>query len=210
MDAGDRLWRFMDFTKYVAMLDAGALYFTRSDRFSDPFEGALARGNPRPENGRGAPDEFRRRVLVSSWHRNDHESAAMWRIYLAGSDGVAIRTTAGALQRALAGRPEPIRVGAVRYLDYERDQVPEHGTLERFLCKRRSFEYEQEVRALWCADEPVAEEGHYLHVDLGRLLDAVVVSPSASSWFGRLVVSVTERYGLDLHVVTSELAEEPD
>src|SRR5260370_36919965 len=34
------IWRYMDFTKLVSLLEKRALYFARSDRFSDKFEGA--------------------------------------------------------------------------------------------------------------------------------------------------------------------------
>lgn len=34
------LWRFMDFTKFVSLLKTKSLFFTRSDKFEDPFEGA--------------------------------------------------------------------------------------------------------------------------------------------------------------------------
>lgn len=39
-DRESRLWRYMDFTKYVSMLSTSALYFARADVFNDPFEGA--------------------------------------------------------------------------------------------------------------------------------------------------------------------------
>ena len=34
------LWRFMDFTKFVSLLKTKSLFFTRADKFQDPFEGA--------------------------------------------------------------------------------------------------------------------------------------------------------------------------
>lgn len=34
------LWRYMDFSKFVAMLQQGGLYFTRAANFSDPYEAA--------------------------------------------------------------------------------------------------------------------------------------------------------------------------
>ena len=34
------LWRYMDFTKFVALLKDNALYFARADHLGDPFEGA--------------------------------------------------------------------------------------------------------------------------------------------------------------------------
>jgi hypothetical protein len=36
----DVLWRFMDFTKFISLLVSKSLFFTRADRFNDPFEGA--------------------------------------------------------------------------------------------------------------------------------------------------------------------------
>jgi len=35
-----KLWRYMDFTKYVSMLSTKGLYFARADYFHDTFEGA--------------------------------------------------------------------------------------------------------------------------------------------------------------------------
>lgn len=39
-DKDSRLWRYMDFTKYVSMLSTSGLYFSRADSFDDHFEGA--------------------------------------------------------------------------------------------------------------------------------------------------------------------------
>ncbi len=36
----DVLWRFMDFTKFISLLKSKSLFFTRADKFQDPFEGA--------------------------------------------------------------------------------------------------------------------------------------------------------------------------
>ena len=36
------LWRYLDFTKFVALLDASALFFVRADKLGDPFEGTLS------------------------------------------------------------------------------------------------------------------------------------------------------------------------
>ncbi|MGF9958045.1 hypothetical protein QRE62_01345 (plasmid) [Bacillus mycoides] len=36
-----KLWRFMDFTKLVSILSTNSLYFRRSDKFKDVFEGRI-------------------------------------------------------------------------------------------------------------------------------------------------------------------------
>jgi len=40
-DPNVKVWRYMDFTKLVSLLDSRTLYFTRPDKFDDPFEGSL-------------------------------------------------------------------------------------------------------------------------------------------------------------------------
>ena len=40
-----KIWRYMDFTKYVSMLDLGGLYFRRFHLLDDRFEGSYARAN---------------------------------------------------------------------------------------------------------------------------------------------------------------------
>jgi len=36
-----RLWRYLDFTKFVALLEDSALWFSRTDCLSDPFDSEL-------------------------------------------------------------------------------------------------------------------------------------------------------------------------
>jgi hypothetical protein len=39
-DGDSKVWRYMDFTKFVSLLDGNALFFSRADRLSDAWEGA--------------------------------------------------------------------------------------------------------------------------------------------------------------------------
>lgn len=187
------LWRFMDFTKYVSMLHRRALFFTRADQLPDPFEGLYAKQNRRAER-RGSP--LRDRIFLSCWHQNEHESAAMWRIYLSSEQGVALRSSVGRLREGFAANDEQLQLGGVRYLDYERDAMPEQHELDPFFCKRKSFDYEREARVVWCADKVLDEPGRYIPAALDRLIEEVIVSPGGEPWLDELVRSVTERYPL--------------
>ena len=40
-----KVWRYMDFTKLVSLIDSLRLYFTRADKFEDPFEGSFPKIN---------------------------------------------------------------------------------------------------------------------------------------------------------------------
>jgi len=197
----------MDFTKYVAMLREGALYFTRADQLPDPFEG-------RREGGRaihqpGEDDRLHRSVFLSCWHQNEHESAAMWRIYLSSNEGVAIKSSVERLRHSLAATPVRLHVGKVHYLDYERDMVPERDELDPFFCKRKNFDYERELRVLWRCDRESEEAGKYLPADLEALVHQVVVAPGGSHWFEDLVRSVTGKYGYNFQVTASSMLQTP-
>lgn len=39
------LWRYMDFTKFVSLLEKSALFFARADKLDDPFEGFIPTNN---------------------------------------------------------------------------------------------------------------------------------------------------------------------
>src|ERR1017187_2968717 len=59
-----------------------------------------------PSLNRGVVNEFNSRALISCWHENEGESVAMWKLYVSGREGVAIKTTVGRLERALTAKPE--------------------------------------------------------------------------------------------------------
>ena len=43
-DPNIHIWRYMDFTKFVSMLQKGGLIFSRADKLGDPFEGFYPKG----------------------------------------------------------------------------------------------------------------------------------------------------------------------
>jgi hypothetical protein len=44
-DENTKVWRYMDFTKLVSLVDSRRLFFSRADRLGDPFEGSWPRIN---------------------------------------------------------------------------------------------------------------------------------------------------------------------
>ena len=45
-----KVWRYMDFTKMISLIDTRRLFFTRADLFSDPFEGSYPKINVEARN----------------------------------------------------------------------------------------------------------------------------------------------------------------
>jgi len=172
-----RIWRYMDFTKLIALLETGSLFFSRTDLLGDKFEGSFSQyslmnpsfpGTVTLANGTSTEEmrkaERRAQFLytrytsyVSCWHMGDHESAAMWEYYASHGGGVAVQSTLDRLKGclwALEPKDVPIRIGRVSYVDYDTIPIPEGNIYYPLLHKRRSFEHEKELRAVlsWRSD----------------------------------------------------------
>jgi len=219
------LWRYVDFTKFVSLLEKEALFFSNVANFSDPFEGTYPTGNLNmvPEEDRSRVQAFSKSVedilFVNCWHLSKFESAAMWRIYSAWDRGIAIKSTVDGLSKSLICDAN-VYVGAVSYIDYGTEETEWGNAFVPYLTKRKSFEYEQEVRAITMNAVPHDTErlgtsaewtgtGIYFQVELDLLIEEVLVAPQAEDWFVDLVQSVVKRYGLKAHVTRSGLASSP-
>lgn len=225
------LWRYMDFTKLLSLLESEELFFTRADRFEDPYEGTWSKaGVALMRQQRQATDipiaateqilrllnKMRQNMFISCWNIGEHESAAMWKLYLQSPEGVAIRTDHNALCAALETSPLLVRTTKVNYIDYETTPIPFNNLFFPFVHKRLSFAHENELRAIIWAEESINQpqlgsnsEFATIKVVPQELVKAVYVSPTAPKWFGNLVQSLLARYGLRCPVVHSTLYERP-
>lgn len=112
---------------------------------------------------------------------------------------------------------ENIHIGKIQYVDYDNDLIPADDPLSPYLHKRKSFEHEQEVRAI-VQNVPTSQItelqddydiGKYYEVDLNLLIQEVVVDPFTPEWFLDLVNLVAKRYDLQAPIVSSRLAASP-
>lgn len=238
-DPGVSLWRYMDLSKFVALLQKRALVFARADNLGDPFEGsvpvptasalqaALAIRKILPEHDlyAGMTDEdiaekylqfsdMRRQMVkasyVNCWHMNEAESAAMWKLYSKSSDALCIRTSYEKLAGCL---PEECYIGIVSYIDFKSTPISIDNTFNPFLFKRRSFAHEREARAI-IVDFEVLKTGNAppireVNVDLGKLVEGLYVSPDAPEWFREVVGGLAAQYGLGVPVEHSEMNVAP-
>lgn len=228
-DPSIRIWRYMDFTQFVSMLEEKGLLFTRADLLIDKFEGTMSRPlydflerHSDAEQHAGLLRLTKGWSFVNCWHMNEFESMAMWEVYSTSKESVCVQTTYARLREALA---EDVYIGMVNYISYERDKIPAGNTFWPLVHKRKSFEHERELRAAWSdlvsvssAGPEVASGAKYQsapqsvvwkQVDLGALIENVYVSPDAGPWFQALVRKVLKTYGSNLPVERSDLAAEP-
>jgi hypothetical protein len=189
------IWRYIDFTKYLALLESESLFFVRVATLDDPFEGSFPPAQTVISRVRGAfppgtvpPDLpiqlepgladywkiMRYWAMVSCWHASEYESAAMWRLYAPTTAAIAIRSTVRGLRAALGTAPSPptgfggsdrIHIGMIQYIDFATETIPDGSFAAQFYRKRRSFEHERELRAM-VLQFPRSHDGH--GVDLER------------------------------------------
>ncbi len=225
------IWRYMDFTKYVDLISARELFFCRSDLLGDPFEGSspAKHHERRIEEIRSQAKDFQREiamyvlagmdyrkyVYVNCWHMSEHESAALWRLYLKSDEGIAIQSTRSRFSSAVRGDKYGVWTVPVQYIDYFNDDPPMPTRMAAFRYKRKSFEHEKELRAIIYADvegedgnrlEPPSKDGMRVTVDLEGLIVAVHVAPTAPDWLYNLTSRVTHKFQVETPVLRSSLA----
>jgi hypothetical protein len=89
--------------------------------------------------------------FYNSWHMNDGESDAMWKLYLKGSQGIAILSTVERVKSSFQNTlTHPVYMALVEYIDYEKFIPPRMPSIlfgsSDYMYKRRAFRHEQEVR----------------------------------------------------------------
>lgn len=221
------IWRFIDFTKFVSLLETESLFFCRLDKLGDPFEGSIPaktlqdfeKEYYRGEilQGKLGYEKMKKQLQVSSllrevsrewfyvncWHMNDYESAAMWSLYTHPDQAVSIRSTVKSFRDSLPPefRGNKIFIEPVQYVDFENEIIPVDEFMERrLLYKRKSFEHEQEIRAFFNINfryDKPAETGFLIKAKLSILIDSIYVGPSSPDGFLDLVRNVSKKYGID-------------
>jgi hypothetical protein len=230
-----KIWRYMDFTKFVDCLNSSSLYFTRVDKLQDIFEGSVpkmtaelrnkfmitateaSKPEPNPiEYWKEYGQKSREEHAINCWHMNDYESAAMWKSYLKSDEGIAIQSDYKRLSNSLQQSEILIFIGRVNYIDYEKDTIKYDNSFIPFIHKRKSFSFENELRAvIWeLADNNfdkvnLKDGGIRIYIDLNVLIENIFVSPDSPLWLTNLVKDTCKRFGYNFRVINSKLNDRP-
>ena len=140
----------------------------------------------------------------------------MWKLYLKSDEGIAIQTIFDRLKDSFNQADRDIFIGKVRYYS-PMEILPEGNVLRPYLYKRKSFEHEREVRAIFQdypdpefeRAEPAAECGLNFAVDVDRLIDKVYLAPTSAPWIAEVTQAVLDRFDVKRTVVHSSLAADP-
>ena len=234
----------MDIAKYVSLISRGQLFFCKADKFEDPFEGELnnvTKANlqewymsdiPKAERTTQIIEQTRNklgdyvgfmkilkpRTTINSWHQNNEENFAMWKIYSNWNSGLAITTTYERAKACFDSAHENIYGGLVNYIKEDKQIVDQSNTFNHFMTKRGAFSYENELRfiheipELKETDEDTMKScnGIYINVNLSSLIDKVYVAPQAESWLKDAVIDLNKKYGINSEVRQSSFFSSED
>jgi hypothetical protein len=231
-DQNSTVWRYMPFNRFESLVTTQTLYMRRADLFiEDEFEGTtpageieswrLATENAATEEERRTlihnreqlaeyAEVFRKSYFLSCWHMAPEENVAMWDRYTKGTqEAVTIRTRYSTLKAQI--QTAAIQFGMVRYIDYDKEQLPSMNLMHRISHKRHFFADEREVRAVMCSisPDPIREKliapyltsdgcGYAPPVDVRTLVEAVVLHPKASPEFTAKVAALCAANGLPI------------
>ena len=219
------IWRYIDLTKLLSLLETQSVYFCRSGKLNDPFECSItkpaleAMKKEVPLPTQKIFHSFKEKAFLSCWHLSEYESEAMWKLYSNFNLGIAIKSSVGGLMKSFSIEERyDIYIGEVNYLDYEKDFF-NYGNIFCYFCnKRESFECEKEIRAMVShalenperkANESYDGLGVNIKVDLNQLIENIYIAPFSPPWYFDLVKSVLKRYNTEFDVSPSSLDREP-
>ena len=223
------LWRYMDFTKFISMLVTNRLWLARADCLGDAFEGWMPAPRAEDYDGLLAEQlleqdrklfknlpELRKSFYANCWHANKGESDAMWKLYVKGGEGIAIRTTVRDLKAALNDAAETLHLADVLYRDHK--AKPRIGSTMPLACmtKRECFQHEREVRLFYIDERPEANSTNAIHPEgiaikcnMSALIKTVHVAWSKPHWLKPIVKDILEKYNIQAEVEELDLTSEP-
>jgi hypothetical protein len=168
-DPNTVVWRYWDLPKFLNLISARQLWFSRADLLGDQFEGSFSAATiehrkkkaEREAEELGIEVEIIQQALdrlgsnadwlryftfISCWTRKEHEVMGLWQSYVRGS-GVATKTTFKALTDAMR-TDERMHVTEVQYIDFAKEAMPDFNWLSPYVYKRIQYSEESELRAI--------------------------------------------------------------
>ena len=216
-----RIWRFMNFQKFMSMLTNSSLYFSRLDKLGDPFEGLYSKAriqfdekvydsydsSEASDYGKSviiwmhlAPYKQRRTSFVNCWHMSDYETELLWSRYSFMDGGVAIQSTFERLKSCLK-IPHAVYIGIIKYKDWATEPTPIGNLMNPIVTKRINYQDERELRAAIVSSFDLRKQTQRVMnvpVNLIELIESIYVSPKSAHWVLQLIKSVLKKYDLDI------------
>lgn len=217
LEDSQKLWRYMDLSKFISLIEKSALWLARADTFRDKHEGRFpddmrqtieqaykdfdSEDNSPVKDADDFQGYLRKNTFISCWHKNFDENMVMWEIYGRENNALAIQSTVERMKGNLDSsklRGHSLILKNVTYLPP--DEIP--GVLpyeECFFFKRPHFSFEEEVRIsldTYSRANPSKRTpvGYYLPIFANGLIEKILIHPDSQDWFVDVVNSIAKQY----------------
>lgn len=213
------IWKYMDFWKFLNLLETSSLYFSDSENLGDNFEGRIPKavlklmfeedkrlGSTNNAEINGFLEEtLRKETLISSWTYHQKESFAMWKMYAKDKMGIAIQTNLDSLKRAFKKTDRSIYVGEIQYFDESKFRFSTTNLYYPFLVKLEYYSFEKEIRCITSCTNEETKEGKLVKIDLNELIKTIYISPNSKPEFKKMVELLRKDYNLNFNIKFSEV-----
>jgi hypothetical protein len=226
------LWKYLDLHRFIYLITQEKFFFSRLDRFEDPFEGIATRLIRQESHFSEIRGKYKKRhdlvhfqeavsaqksQYVNCWFAGERESMAMWNLH-SEPDSVALKADFKTLSDALR---KPFRefiknnegnysviCSSVHYLELNpfNEKAPAGKYHYSALKKDKSFEYEKEYRFLIVAHNLTRSKAFIsIPVDLEQLDLTVISHPNIEDWEFRNLERLIELSGKKIRLQRSPI-----
>jgi hypothetical protein len=218
------LMRYVDLAKFIDLISTKTIYVASAVEFEDSLEGTLPQQiremydqdpdvikHIRSKQILEMEHENRVKTNLSCWTKGPKDNMALWKIYGASKQSIAITTTLNKLVqstllwRGLSG----VTFKDVVYIDHS-ENVPDgiySLSCDTFGLKHVAYEFEKEVRMVVTRNSLKKPSFLRLKIKPNDIIEKIIVSPEAGEWFLNLVESVSKKYRITAPVEYSKLTE---
>lgn len=230
MDRRAKVWRYLNWTKFLDLIRTQSLWFARCDQFTDPAEGSWTKADAEmfqtaweamkeqsrmrqmllaKRSWKDFHDTTRLGSFISCWQMKPTDSMPMWDQYCGKQKqiGVAIQST---YERLDAGVPfavgpyQSVMLGCIRYGDFESPTFrTEANGFAKLMVKKQQYADESEVRMIIFRPSQPNMLGFHVPVNLRTIVERVVLSPYSAAPVLQAARRLCESIGVESPVVRS-------
>lgn len=216
---GKPIWRYMDFWKFLNLIETKSLWFSNAIGLGDNHEGRIPhfvlsqmleqdkqRDNTLNEELNNYLEKnLRAETLISSWRYAERESFAMWKMYSKDRTGIAIKTDFDSLKDAFNKTERDIYIGEILYIDEDNYYFTTSNMYFPFLTKLDYYSFENEIRCITSCKVDEDKCSKLIEVDTNILIKEVYISPNTKPEFSKLLEILKREYSLNFEIKFSEV-----
>lgn len=213
------IWRYLDFWKFLNLLENKSLFFSNSENLGDNYEGRIPhfilekmleedkiKGSNHNDNlNKFLEKRIRKSTLISSWSYSERESFAMWKMYAKDKMGVAIETDLESLKKSFNNTKRNIYIGEINYINEEKYSFNTSNLFYPFLTKLDYYEFENELRCITLTHNDEEATSKLVEVDLNVLIKKIHISPNSKPEFKKIINLLKNEYKLSFEVCISKV-----